>query len=154
MMRRDALQVVLGLRRHSQEIEERRLADIVRDRRACDAELERIASELEQITATRLRHIEQIQDAFQHQQCDSAMRRLIERRGEMLARINEIERRRVEQMRVYVSARREREVIDEVHGKREALREAQRRAREQKRVEELFIVRRVRQSDRSAAEIS
>jgi flagellar export protein FliJ len=154
MPARDVLQVVLRLRRHKEEMEERRLAEILREKGTCDAELERVAAQLGQITAMRVRQIEQIQDALGYQECDTAMRRLIRYRADMLARIRELERQHVEQMSAYSAARSEREVIEEVHGKREALREADRRTREQKQIEELFLARRVRHSDRSAVEMS
>lgn len=151
MSARDALHVVLSLRRHKEDMEERRLADILREKAKCDAELERVAVELEQITALRLRQIQHIQNGLYYQECDAAIRQLSQSRTDMLARIDELDRQRVQQMSVYVAARRDREVIEEVRDKREALREADRRAREQKRVEELFLARRFRDSDTSAA---
>lgn len=151
---RDVLQVVLGVRRHKEEMEERRLAEILREKGKCEEELERVATELGQITAMRLGQTEQVQDGLRYQDCDTAVRRLIQYRADMLARIQELEGQRAEQMSAYAAARSDRELIEEVHGKREALREADRRTREQKRIEELFLARRVRHRDTSATEIS
>jgi flagellar export protein FliJ len=154
MSARDALHVVLSLRRHKEDVEERRLGDILREKAKCHAELERIAAELEQITAVRLRQIQHIQNGLHHQECDAAMRQLSESRTEMLARIDGLDQQRVQQMSVYVAARCDREVIEEVRAKCEALRETERCSREQKRDEELFLARRIRVSDTSAAEKS
>ena len=153
MVTRDALQVVLGLRRHKEDMEERRLAGILCEKAKCDAQLEQVAGELAQITAMRLRHIEQVQNGLEYQEHDAAIRNLIRCRAEMLARMHELEQHRVQQMCHYLAARSEREVIEDVHAKREALCESARRVREQKRIEELFLARMVRRSDTDASEI-
>jgi hypothetical protein len=152
MASQDALRVVLGLRRLKQDTEERRLSEILRDKAKRHAELELVAVELKQITAARLRQVQQIQYAIQHQESEARFRKLTQYRADVLAKIAELEQQRVQQMSVYVAARRDREVIEEVEGKRKALREAAMDAREQKRIEELFLARRVRHSDTSVAE--
>jgi hypothetical protein len=152
MASQDALRVVLGLRRLKQDTEERRLSEILRDKAKRHAELELVAVELKQITAARLRQVQQIQYAIQHQESEARFRKLTQYRADVLAKIAELEQQRVQQMSVYVAARRDREVIEEVEGKRKALREAAMDAREQKRIEEFFLARRVRHSDTSVVE--
>lgn len=147
MATRDSLQVVLGLRRQKEDAEERRLTEILREKAELQEQIERIVAELQQITALRLLQMEQVQNGLSYQESDTAMTNLSQWRADILARIRELEGRRVQQICLYAVARKEREVIEEVQGKREALRERASRVREQKRIEELFLARRVRDSD-------
>lgn len=140
-------QVVLGIRLRSEEIEERKLAAILSKQREAHEELNRIRAVLGRMTSTRLDQIALVSSATTHQQSSAELNALLRRHEDVTSGMKLLEERRTNQMQVYLSARRERELAEELDRRRVEAHNNDVRVREQRRDEELFLMRRDRDRD-------
>ena len=143
----DPIRVLLRLRLQKEEIEERKLAAIVKKLQLAEAELAGFATELERITTTRLSEIQRISPNTYHQEVEAQSRALWRRCADFAAEIERLKEAQAQQMSVYLSAHRQREVMENLNKQRSDVLEAERRLREQKLNEDLFLARKVAKWD-------
>jgi flagellar export protein FliJ len=103
--------------------------------------------ELERITTARLSEIQCILPNSHHQAVAAHSRALWRRCADLAAEIERLTEVQAEQMSAYLSARREREVMENLNERRRNALEAERHRREQKLNEDLFLARRVAKWD-------
>jgi flagellar export protein FliJ len=138
----DSIQILLRVRSQREEIEERKLAAILERLKVAQAELAKLSVELECITTARLSEIQSILPNTHHRAVESHSRSLWRRCADQAAEIKRLKEIQAQQMSVYLSAHREREVMESLNKGRRDAREAERRLREQKLNEDLFLARR------------
>lgn len=143
----DSIQVLLRVRCQKEEIEERKLAAIIEKLKAAQARLAGLSAELGGITTTRLSEIQRTLPNTHHQAVESHSRSLWRRCADLAAEIERLKETRAQQMSAYVAARQAREVVESVKKHREDALEAERRLREQKLNEDLFLARLVAKWD-------
>src|SRR5579864_9290574 len=139
----DSIQALLRVRSQREEIEERRLAAIITKLKLAQAELAGLSLELERITTDRLNEIQCILPNTHHQAVEADSRTLWRRCADQAAEIEKLKETQALQMSVYLSAHRDREVVESLDKRRRGVLEAERQLREQKRNEDLFLARRV-----------
>lgn len=139
----DSIQVLLRVRCRREEIEERKLAAIIEKLRVAQAELDNLSAELRCITTTRVREVQCILPNTHHQAMETHSRSLWQQWADRAAEIERLKEARAQQMSAYLSAHREREVIESLNKRRCDAREAEREGRERKLSEDLFLARRV-----------
>ena len=143
----DSLQVLLGVWSQREEVEERKLAAIVRKLRLAHAELAGLSMELERITTTRLNGIQCLLPNTHHQETEAQSKALWRRCADQTAEIERLKEAQVQQTIAYLAANRQREVIASLHKQRSDVLEAGRHRREQKLSEDLFLARKVAKWD-------
>lgn len=143
----DSIQVLLRVRTRKEEIEERNLARAAENLRVAQAELAKLSSELEAITSARLSEVQCILPNTHHQAVELHSRSLWRRCADLEAEIVRLREVWAQQMSVYLSARRGREVVESLEKSRADAREMEKRLREQKLSEDLFLARKVAKSD-------
>lgn len=141
------IQVLLRARSQREEVEERKLSAIIKELQLAKAELTRLSTELELITTTRLSEIQCISPNTHHQAVEAQSRALWQNCADHLAKIERLRAVKAEQMSAYLSARREREVMEHLNEQRRDALEAERHLREQKLNEDLFLGRGVAKWD-------
>lgn len=144
----DSIQVLLRVRSQREEVEERRLAAIITKLQLAQAELAGLSIELERITTTRLGEIQCVLPNTHHQAVEAESRAIWRQCADQVAEIERLKETQALQMSVYLSAHREREVVESLNNRRRDALEAERQLREQKRNEDLFLARRVAKWDR------
>jgi hypothetical protein len=140
----DSLRVVLAMRRRKEEAEELTLASLGQQIQQARMVAERLQEELISVTASRLEEVHRLLDGMHHQCSEAHHRQMQKQHSEALSQIAKLEQMRVEQMAIYLTARRGREVISELRGRRMSAYQADLCVREQKRSEDLFLSRRAR----------
>jgi len=145
----DCLKVLLQVRSQAEELEERKLTAINDRLKLATAELGRLSADLERITATRMSEIQSIAPNIHHQAVEAQSRALWRRCTDQAAEIKKLKEAQTKQMSAYLSAHREREVMENLHARRSAALEMERRLREQKLNEDLFLARRAAKWDTS-----
>ena len=144
----NSIQVLLRVRSLREEIEERKLAGILGSLKVAQAELAKLSSELASITTSRLSEVQHILPNTHHQAVELHSRSLWRQCADLAGQIEKLSEVRAQQMSAYLSARREREVMESLaKSRREAL-EMERNLRERKLNEDLFLARRFAKSDR------
>ena len=143
----DSIQVLLRVRCQREEIEERKLVEITKKLKLAHAELESVSTELEYITTTRLKDIECILPNTHHQVLEAQSRGLWQRCADQAAEIERLKEAQAQQMSAYLSAHREREIMQNLNKLRCDAFEAERNIREQKLNEDLFLARKVAKWD-------
>jgi len=133
----------LQLRSHREELEERRLTAIIEKLKLTQSELADVSTELNCITSTRLAEIQSILPSTRYQEIETYSSSLWKRAADHAAEIERLKRAYTQQMSVYLSARRDREIMAALEKQRTDALEAERNAREQKRNEDLFLARMV-----------
>jgi flagellar export protein FliJ len=147
MQSSDSLQVLLRVRSQREEVEERKLAAIVRKLQLAHAELADLSMELERITTTRLSEIQCILPNTHYQEMEAQSKALWRRCADQTAEIERLKEVQVQQTLAYLEAHREREVMESLHKRRSDVLEAARHRREQKLNEDLFLARKVAKWD-------
>ena len=141
------IQVLLRVRSQSEEIEERKLAVIIKKLQLTQAELEDLSAELKGITTTRLGEIQSVLLNTHHQVAEAHAKALWRRCADHAAQIERLKKAQAQQMAIYLAARQQREVMENLNKRRRDVAEAERRLREQKLNEDLFLARRVAKGD-------
>jgi flagellar export protein FliJ len=135
------IQVLLQVRSHREELEERRLTAIIEKLRLVESELAEISTELNCITSARLTEIQGILPNAHYQEVEAYSSSLWKRSADHAAEIEALRKAYVQQMSVYLSTRRDREVMESLDKQRTDALEAERNSREQKRDEDLFLAK-------------
>lgn len=143
----DSIQILLRVRCQREEVEERKLAAIVEELKIAQAEVAKLSGELGCITTTRLSEIQCILPNTQHQAVEIHSRSLWRQRADQIAKIEGLREAQAQQMSAYLSAHREREVMESLNNRRVDALAIERRLREQKLNEDLFLARRVAKWD-------
>lgn len=143
----DSIQILLRVRSQSEEIEERKLAAIIKKLQLTQVELAGLSAKLERITTRRLAEIQFILPNTHHQAVEAQSRALWRQCADHAAEIERLKEARTQQMYAYLTARRQREVVENLNKRRSDAIEAERRLREQKLNEDLFLARRVAKRD-------
>jgi flagellar export protein FliJ len=143
----DSIQILLRVRCRREEIEERKLAAIVEKLKAAQAELANLSAELKCITTTRLHEVQGILPNTHHQAVEAHSRSLWRQCADRVVEIEKLKEVQAQQMSAYLSAHREREVMESLNKRRRDALEAERQVREQKLNEDLFLARRVAKWD-------
>jgi flagellar export protein FliJ len=143
----DTIQVLLRVRSQREEVEERKLAAIIKKLQLAQVELEGLSTELERITTKRLGEIQRSLPNTHHQAVEALSRALWRRCADHAAEIERLKETRAQQMSAYLSAHREREVMESLIKRRRDALERERQLREQKLNEDLFLARRVAKWD-------
>lgn len=143
--------IIIGIRLRNEELEERKLAAIISKQREAHEELKRIRTALDRMTAARVDQVALVCSATIHQQGAAELSALLRRHDDVTSYMKLLEERRADQMQVYLSARCERELIEELDRRRVESHNNDVRAREQRRNEELFLMRRDRDRDTTGA---
>jgi flagellar export protein FliJ len=143
----DPIQILLRVRCQREEVEERKLAEIIKKLKRAQGELADLSTELEAITTTRLAEIQCILPSTHHQAMEAHSKSLWRRYADQMAEIARLKQDQAQQMSAYLSAHREREVVESLNKRRLDALEAERRLREQKLSEDLFLARRVANRD-------
>jgi len=139
-----SLAAVQAVRRQRERQEERALSAVLHEMQQTRLTLERIEAELRQAGASRLRAEPQpMQGVSLHEQY-ARMELLRQAWAEVLARLEELATQRDQQQGSYLTARRDRELLDELEQKQKTSFEAKLLQQEQKRNDDLFLARRLR----------
>lgn len=147
MRQPDSVTVLLKVRSHREEFEERRLAAISQKLRLLQSELAEIATQLNCITGDRLTEVQSSFLNTHYQEIEAYSSSLWKRSADRTAEIEALGRAYMQQMSVYLSARRDREIIATLDKQRSDALEAERSSREQKRNEDLFLSKMVAKRD-------
>ena len=147
MRQPDSIQVLLQVRSRREEIEEGKLANIFKRLKQAETELAKLSEELERITSTRLSEIASILPNTHHQAMEACSRTLWQRRDGCVAEIQRLKDFQRQQMDAYLSAHRAREVVENLRKRRSDAVEMEKRLREQKMNEDLFLVRNAAKRD-------
>jgi hypothetical protein len=115
--------------------------------KAAQAELANLSAELKCITTTRLHEVQGILPNTHHQAVEAHSRSLWRQCADRVAEIEKLKEVQAQQMSAYLSAHREREVMESLNKRRRDALEAERQVREQKLNEDLFLARRVAKWD-------
>lgn len=145
----NSLRVILMVRRRSEEAAERALAASSQEILQWRLRSERLRAELAEITASRVREIQCVTTAACHQSSEARYRGLLQQCAEAEKNIERVEAIRAEQMAAYMEARRAREVAEKLEEESSLARRAELALREQKWNEDLFLARRVSNSNRT-----
>jgi flagellar export protein FliJ len=143
----DSIQVLLRVRCQREEVEERKLAAIIEKLKVAQAKLADLSAELESITSTRLNEVQYILPNTHHQAVEAHSKSLWRQCADLAAEVERVKEAQVQQMSTYLAARREREVVESLKKHRDDALETERRLREQKLNEDLFLARLVAKWD-------
>lgn len=143
----DCLRVVHEVRRRREEAAERALVTICKEILLAKSNFEQLRVRLAEITEARVREIERVATAAHYQANDAWHRRLLQQCAEAEKTMQRLEALRAEQMRAYLDARCARETVGELQKRSRAVREAEINMREQKWNEDVFLARKVSNSN-------
>jgi len=143
----DCLKIVLAVRRRREEVEERALMTIGQEILWTRMDRDQLQSELAEIKRSRFREIQSVTLAVHHQSKDARNRDLQQQCIELDAKLRRLKQLHVQQMAVYMAARRSRELVGELEEQNNAAYRADRALREQKWDEDMFLARRLSNSD-------
>ena len=145
----NSLHVILMVRRRREEAAERALVGTGKEIAKWRIYAEKARSALGEMGATRIREIQCVATASQHQSSEARYRALLHECAEAEMKIEKLETVRSAQMGAYMTARRNREVAGKLEEERSAAHEAQVALREQKWNEDMFLARKVSNSNRN-----
>jgi flagellar export protein FliJ len=143
----DSIQVLLRVRCQREEAEERKLAAIIEKLKVAQAKLANLSAELESITSTRLNEVQYILPNTHHQSVEAHSKSLWRHCADLVAEVERLRAAQAQQMAAYLAAHREREVAESLKKHRDDALETERRLREQKLNEDLFLARLVAKWD-------
>ncbi|HEV2575620.1 MAG TPA: hypothetical protein VGU25_00295 [Acidobacteriaceae bacterium] len=143
------MHVILMVRRQREDAADRALAAIGREILQWRIHAEQARSGLAALAASRIREIQCVANAVHYQSSDARYRTLVHESAEAAKKIEKLEKARAEQMAAYIAARRNREVAEKLEEERSAAHEAEVALREQKWNEDMFLARKVSNSNRS-----
>ena len=145
----NSLHVILMVRRQREEAAERALAAIGQEILRWSIHAEKASSALAEVAASRMREIQCVAPAAHHQSSEARYRALQHECAETAKKIEQLEAVKAEQMAAYMATRRNREVAEKLEEERSAAHEAEAALREQKWNEDMFLARKVSNSNRS-----
>ena len=141
-----SLAAVLSVRRQREAVEERKLGAISRELDQTHTHLARVRSELGSASARRSSgHIELRQGVSLHEQYARIVL-LQQAIVEFKSSLAEISARRSTQQQIYLVARRDRELLEELEQRQRANFNAEALRQEQRRQDDLYLARRLRNS--------
>ena len=143
----DSIQVLLRVRCQREEVEERKLAAVIKELKVAQAKLTDLSAELERITTTRLNEVQYILPNTHHQAVEAHSKSLWRQCADLVAEVERLRAAQAQQMSAYLAAHREREVVESLKKHRDDALETERRLREQKLNEDLFLARLVAKWD-------
>lgn len=143
----DSIRVLLQVRYHREEIEERKLAAIIQKLRLAESQLAELSTELTHITRIRLTEVQSSLLSAHYQEIEAYSGSLWKRSADHAAEIEVLKQAYTQQMSVYLAARRDREIIASLDKQRSDALEAEANSREQKRNEDLFLSKMVAKWD-------
>ena len=143
-----SLRAILMVRKLREDAEERALAGISQEILRWQSHVEKLRSGLAEITSARLREIQCIADAAHHRSSEACYRALLQQCVEAENKVERLKAARAERMATYMAARLARQVAEELEGQRRAAHQAEIVLREQKWNEDMFLARRVSNSNR------
>jgi flagellar export protein FliJ len=143
----DSIQVLLRVRCQREEVEERTLAAIIEKLKVAEAKLANLSAELDSITSTRLKEVQYILPNTHHQTVEAHSKSLWRLCADLLAELERLKAAQAQQMVAYLGAHREREVVESLKKHRDDALETERRLREQRLNEDLFLARLVAKWD-------
>lgn len=145
----NSLHVILMVRRRSEEAAERALTATTQEVLRWKAHSEKLRCGLAEISASRAREIQCVTMAADHQSSEALYRALLQQCAEAERNIARLETIRAERMAAYMQARRAREVAEKLEEQSSMAHQAELALREQKWNEDLFLARRVSNSNRT-----
>ena len=143
----NSLHVILMVRRRREEAAERALAATGEEVLRWKAHSEKLRSGLAAVSASRASEIHRITMAADHQSSEAQYRVLLQQCAEAEKNIARLETIRAERMAAYMEARRAREVAEKLEEQSSMTHRAELALREQKWNEDLFLARRVSNSN-------
>lgn len=144
----NSLHVILMVRRRREEAAERALAATGKEISGLRIYVENARSALAEIGASRIREIQCVTPAAHHQSSEAQYRALLQQCAEADKSVETLEVLRAEQMTAYMAVRRAREVAEKLEEEKSAAHEAELALREQKWNEDMFLARKVSNSNR------
>ena len=139
-----SLAAVLALRQQREQQEERALTAILHELAAGRDTIQRIEDELRRLHADYAQSGPQQLQAVSLHERYARIHVLEQGRDELLARLAEIDTRRNAQQQIYLAARRDRDLLDELKTRQRASFAVEASRREQKQMDDLFLARRLR----------
>lgn len=139
-----SLAAVLAIRQQTEQQQERLLTAILHELAAARDTVHRIEDELRKVRTDRVHAAPQNLQAVSLHERYARIRVLEEGHTEMLARVAEMEARRNAQQQIYLAARRDRDLLEELESRQRASFAVEASRREQKRMDDLFLARRLR----------
>lgn len=139
-----SLAAVLALRQQREQQEERALTAVLHELAAGRDTVGRIEGELSRVRAEIAQMAPQSLQAVSLHERYARVRVLEEGLLEMRARLAELEARRDAQQQIYLAARRDRDLLDELESRQRLSFTTEANRREQKRMDDLFLARRLR----------
>jgi flagellar export protein FliJ len=130
------------VRLQRERAEEWKLAAIIKQLKIAQADLANLSVELTQITAKRLDEIQYVVPNTHYQAVETYSRALWQRCANQAAEIEKLREAHAHQMSAYLSAHQEREVMENLNKHHCDALEAERRLRERKLNDDLFLARR------------
>ena len=135
----DPIQVLLRLRCERERAAERDLAEILNQLKITRSKLANVSAELEQITAQRLGEVQSSAPNTHHQAVEAYSRAVWQRCAGYIAEIEKLKVIHAHRMAAHVWAQREREVVEKLNKRRASAVAVERRRREQKANEDIFL---------------
>jgi len=139
-----SLAAVLALRQQREQQEERALTAVLHELAAGRDTVGRIEGELSRVRAEIAQMAPQSLQAVSLHERYARVRVLEKGLLEMRARLAELEARRDAQQQIYLAARRDRDLLDELESRQRLSFTTEANRREQKRMDDLFLARRLR----------
>ena len=144
MPRRFPLAAVLNLRQQQEDAEERALGAIAAKILDVRTALGRVEAELVRHRTARAAEVAGLESAAHHVASDLRWKMLGDTRANLLGGLKQLETQRLEQMKRYLTARSDREMLTELRAKQHDAWNAEIAARDAKRIADLFAARRHR----------
>ena len=145
MPRTFPLAAVLSLRQQKEEAEERTLAARAAQVQQVRASLTRLEHELAQCAEVRAREVQTVLTGAHLQASYGRLNLLRDAQKELLEQMRVAEALRAEQQVRYLAAKGNREMLTELKETHQSAWDAEMQSREQKRIDDLFAARRLRQ---------
>ena len=145
MPRTFSLAAVLAVRRQKESAEERALAAAAVKVTESRTALDHLEEQVRQMADARARAGGTVYMAVHLHAEDARWKALGQARAHLLREIDSLETKRLEQQARYLDARRDREMLTELQQKQKIAFEAELQSREQKRIEDLFTARHLRE---------
>ena len=142
---RFSLEAVLRFRQNVERVEEAALARIVQEIAGAQLELQRVEAQQRSLRERREQDLARSLPAIHLMELAEQEETLRAAAEGLRGQLRELESKRLAQLAVYQAAQRGREVLSEVRKRQHHSYETEQRRREQKTLDELFLVRRERE---------
>ena len=138
------LDSVLRFRRIVEEREEATLEKIVRQIALILEEMERVKDRTLQSERARLAEVFKPMTGLELHAFYGEVSALRQRQKELMEQVRKLDQARLEQVKVYEAARRDRELLTDMHDRKRSAHELDMNRREQKALDDLYLARRNR----------